>query len=207
MAESPKSKTAFSIQLSALSLPLLPLLISGLTHFTLIALALTTIFAGSLVYSNVVLLLVTVWAALDRKRWEPVVAFIVVQLVSGLAEMIVLGVHFPMFKSTGAMQFGAAMVIINLLGRPVSLVLALVSLYSRRQTFEFSLTKNQKNVEYEYVDSAGDTVYTAQPYSQPIPSSNYMPPAGYSTGSDGHYEQQHFLPPANPDTEHHHVPQ
>ena len=204
MADSPKSKTAFSVQLSALSLPLLPLFISALTHFSLIALALTTIFAGSLVYSNVVLLLVTVWAALDRKRWEPVAAFIVVQLVSGLAEMIVLGVHFPSFDTT-AMQFGAAMVIINLLGRPVSLVLALVALYSRRQTFEFSLTKKQQkqDVDYEYVES-GDTPYTqAQPYSQPISSSQYT--AGYSTGSE-HYEQQHFLPPAHPDSREH-VPQ
>lgn len=196
-AESSKSKTPFSVQLSALSLPLLPVLISGLAHFSLIALALTTIFAGSLVYSNVVLLLVTVWSALDRKRWEPVAAFIVVQLVSALAEMIVLGVNFPSFNTTGAMRFGAAMVIINLLGRPVSLVLALVALYSRRHSFEFSLTKKQKqDIDYEYVG----TPYTqAQPYSQPIPSSQYT--AGYTAGSE-HYEQQHFLPPTHPDREH-----
>ena len=56
-------------------------------HISLANLALTTIFAGSLVYSNVVLLLVTVWAALQKAR-------------------VVLGVHFCIVTKAQGDRFG-----------------------------------------------------------------------------------------------------
>ena len=178
--------------LSDLSLPLIPVLIPALAHFTLATLALTTVFAGSIVYSHVALLLVTLWATLDRKRWESVAAFMFVLTVSGLADIILLGVSFTQFNTTPSMRFGAAMIIINLLGKPVSLVLSVLALYSRRSSFQFSLIKEQ----LENNMCTSNDYLEAQPYSQPIPSqhnSRQGIATPYETGS-GLYEPQSYYP-------------
>ena len=140
----------FSLTLSTLSLPLIPVLIPALLHFMLATLALTTAFAGSVVYSHVALLLVTVWAALDRKGWESVAAFIFVLSVSGVTDIIVLGVFFNQFNAAPSERFGAVMIIINLLCKPISLIFSILALYSRRDSFKFSLTKYRSN---EYTSS------------------------------------------------------
>ena len=136
--------------LSTLSLPLIPVLIPALVHFMLATLALTTAFAGSVIFSHLALLLVTIWAALDRKRWESVAAFIFVLSVSALGDMIVLGVF--QFNDGPSGRFGTAMIIINLLGKPISFISSLLALYSRRDSFRFSLTRNQ-------YDASGDSLH------------------------------------------------
>lgn len=169
MAEKqPPQRFSQTLSASTLSLPLIPVLIPALVHFTLASLALTTVFAGSLVYSHVALLLVTVWAALDRKCWESVAAFMLVLTVSGLADIILLGVSFNQYTASGPMTFGAVMIIINLLGKPISLILSVLALYSRRDSFKFSLTKDQSAQNNENTSSGYDL--EAQPYTQPIPS-------------------------------------
>ena len=201
MAEKQPSQR-FSQALSTLSLPLIPVLIPALAHFMLATLALTTltVFAGSVVYSHVALLLVTVWAALDRNRWESIAAFMFVLTVSGLADIILLGVSFNQLTGTGPGTFGAVMIIINLLCKPISLISSLLALYSRKDSFKFSVTKNQSVQSNEY--TSGDylearpyaQLYIAQPYTQPIPSQQQgqcgqVVPIPCNTGSD-HYEPQ-----------------
>ena len=60
-------------------LPVLPVMIPGLVHFTLASLALIgPVPTASFFFTHLLLLVVVFWTALDRKRYEPVVCFMVV---------------------------------------------------------------------------------------------------------------------------------
>ena len=95
-------------------------------------------------------------------------------VVSGIADAVVLGLNFGVSTRTDAGRFFLAMMFINLLGKPVTFILSILALYSRRESFGISFGRNTQSGSAE-----------AQPYQAPVttyPHSEYKPdsaPSGY----------------------------
>ena len=187
----------------SLSFPVLPVMIPALVHFTLVSFALVSPLLFSFLFTHLLLLVAAFWTALDRKRYEPVVCFMVVLVVSGITDMVLLGLSFNILttRSGSTGQFSAAMVIINLLGKPVTLILSALALYFRRESFgiNFNLSKH----------FGGRSAEEAQPYqtSATYPANpEYNPEEGYSypTNTDQPPVAE-YIPPQAPQAEY--VPQ
>jgi hypothetical protein len=127
------------------TLPVIPLIISALFHFTLSSLAL--LYGGvpaGYFFVHLALLMIGVWSSHDKLSLTPVFAYIYVLLFSGLVDIIFLGVYWsglaneqpqPLY-SLG--RFCAAMAIINLIFKPGSLLFSVFVIYQRSNGFKFS---------------------------------------------------------------------
>ena len=132
----------------SLLLPVLPVMIPGLVHFTFASLALIAIVNLSFFFTHLLLLVAVFWTALDRKRYEPVVCFMVVLVVSAITDIVILALNFNAFVSISDLgRFTVAMIIINLLGKPVTLILSIFALYSRRESFGITFYRSGTNVQ------------------------------------------------------------
>ena len=131
----------------SLLLPVLPVMIPGLVHFTFASLALIAIVNLSFFFTHLLLLVAVFWTALDRKRYEPVVCFMVVLVVSAITDIVILALSFNtivrIFGDLG--RFTVAMIIINLLCKPVTLILSILTLYSRRESFGITKSNAQSD--------------------------------------------------------------
>ena len=121
----------------SLLLPVLPVMIPGLVIFTLASLALmgTVPSLASFLFTHLLLLVAVFWTALDRKRYEPVVCFMVVLVVSAITDIVPLALTFNTLVISDLGRFTVAVIIINLLCKPVTLILSILALYSRRKNF------------------------------------------------------------------------
>ena len=134
-------------------------MIPGLVHFTFASLALIGLVSLSFVFTHLLLLVAVFWTALDRKRYEPVVCFMVVLVVSAITDIVLLALNFNALVSISDLgRFIAAMIIINLLGKPITLILSILALYSRKENFGIAF--NRSGTDDVQSDSA-------QPYQTP----------------------------------------
>ena len=169
----------------SLLLPVLPVMIPGLVHFTLASLALMgPVPTASFFFTHLLLLVAVFWTALDRKRYEPVVCFMVVLVVSAITDIVMLALFFNVVTFSGDLgRPTVVMIIVNLLGKPVTLILSILALYSRRESFE--ITFNRSGTDDVQSDSAQPyqtpATYPANPEYKPanVAPSGYGQPAGY----------------------------
>ena len=160
-------------------MPVLPVMIPGLVHFTLSSLALTgPVPTTSFFFTHLLLLVAVFWTAQDRKRYEPVVCFMVVLVVSAITDIVMLALFFNNFVSVfgNLGRFTVAMIIINLLGKPMTLILSILALYSRRENLVITFNLSGTNAQSD----------SAQPNQEPPTypaTSEYRPlnvvPSGY----------------------------
>ena len=173
--------------------PVLPMMIPALVHFMFDSLATLTSVSAHIVWPHLVLLAVAFWTALERKRYEPVVCFMVALVTTAIFDIVLLALTFsaPAGRSTfNAGLISAVFVIINLLGKPVTLILSILALYSRRESFRITLGRNMQPSSTAEAQTpimtpedkpVCSTEYRAQAfdqptsYSPPLPATKYVP--------------------------------
>ena len=160
-----QEQTEFSL---SLPWPVLPVMVPGLAHLTFASLALMGITPNAAFsFTHLLLLIAVFWTALDRKRYEPVVCFIVVLVVSAITDIVFLALYFKILSSTSDLaRFSSALVIINLLGKPVTLILSILALYSRRESFGITFSRSGTD------DAESDSV---QPKQTPATTPEHKP--------------------------------
>ena len=170
-------------------------MIPGLVHFTFASLALIGLLSSSFFFTHLLLLATVFWTALDRKRYEPVVCFMVVLVVSAITDIVMLALNFNVFVRLSDLgRFAVAMIIINLLGKPVTLILSILALYSRRESFEITFnhsgTKSNAQSDSAQPNQTPPT-YPATPQYTPVNVDVYPPghgqPASYPPPQPTHY--------------------
>ena len=157
--------------------PVLPMMIPALVHSTLASLI--SIQSVDTVWPHLVLLAVAFWTAIERKRYEPVVCFMVALVTTAILDIVFLAFTFsaPGSSSTfNAGRISVVFVIINLLGKPVTLILSILALYSRRESFRITLGRNMQPSSTAEAQTpimtpedkpVCSTEYRAQPADQP----------------------------------------
>ena len=188
MAESRQSKFVL------LCCPVFPMMIPALVHSTLDSLAALTSVSAHIVWPHLVLLAVAFWAALERKSHEPVVCFMVALVATAIVDIVLVFSSFSALTSSNfsAGLIPAAFLIVNLLGKPVTLILSIFALYTRRKSFRITFGRNMQSSSAAEAQQPITT--PAHPEDKPMCSTEYQTQSDQPTNNHHHYQPQSMFP-------------